>query len=69
MPPMDGSDFLQSDGVGHGQLRAATGTTAGKHLAAVLGGHAGTETMHLRALALLGLIRSDGRSHTLLHSP
>ena len=53
----------QSDGVGNGQAGAAAGAAAGKNLAAVLGGHAGTEAMHLRALALLGLISSDGRGH------
>ena len=38
------------------QLLAATVAAAGQHLAAVLGAHAGTETMHLVALAFLGLI-------------
>ena len=48
----------------------AAGAAAGKNLAAVLGGHTGTEAMHLRALALLGLISSDRRCHcyTLLSS-
>ncbi len=32
------------------------GKRGGQHLAAVLGAHAGTETMHLVALAFLGLI-------------
>ena len=53
----------QSDGVGNGQAGAAAGTTAGENLTAVLGGHTGTEAVHLRALTLLGLISSDGRSH------
>ena len=53
----------QSDGVGNGQAGAATSAAAGKNLAAILGGHAGTEAVHLRALTLLGLISSDGRSH------
>ena len=57
------TDLHQSDGVGDGQPRAATGAAAGKNLAAILGGHTGTEAMHLGALALLGLISSDGRSH------
>jgi hypothetical protein len=53
----------QSDGVGNGQAGAAASTTAGENLTAILGGHTGTEAMHLRALTLLGLISSDGRSH------
>ena len=54
---------FKSDGVGNGQLGAATGAAAGKNLAAILGGHTGTEAVHLRALTLLGLIRSDRRCH------
>ena len=53
----------QSDGVGNGQAGAATSAAAGENLTAVLGGHTGTEAVHLRALTLLGLISSDGRSH------
>ena len=58
----------QSDGVGNGQAGAAASTTAGENLTAVLGGHAGTEAVHLGALTLLGLISSDRRchNHTLL---
>ena len=54
---------VQSDGVGNGQAGAATSAAAGENLTAVLGGHAGTEAVHLGALTLLGLISSDGRSH------
>ena len=43
----------------HGQFLAATTTAGGENAAAVLGGHAGTETMHLAALALFGLIRTE----------
>ena len=39
-------------------LAAAT-TAGGQHTAAVLGGHAGTETMHLAALTLLGLVGTE----------
>ena len=53
----------QSDGVGNGQAGAAASTAAGENLTAVLGGHTGTEAVHLRALTLLGLVSSDGRSH------
>ena len=53
----------QSDGVGNGQAGAAASTAAGENLTAVLGGHTGTEAVHLGALTLLGLISSDGRSH------
>ena len=53
----------QSDGVGNGQAGAATSAAAGENLTAVLGGHTGTEAVHLGALTLLGLISSDGRSH------
>lgn len=63
-----GPPGLSSDRIGNGQLRAAAGAAAGKDLAAVLGGHAGAEAMHLRALALLGLIRSDRRCHS-EHTP
>ena len=61
-------DLHQSDGIGHGQPGAATGAAAGKNLAAILGGHTGTEAVHLGALTLLGLISSDRRchNHTLL---
>ena len=38
------------------QLLAATVAAAGQHFTAILGAHAGTETMHLVALAFLGLI-------------
>ena len=53
----------QSDGVGNGQAGAAASTAASQDLAAILGRHTGTEAVHLRALTLLGLISSDGRSH------
>ena len=43
---------IQSDS----QFLAATGTTAGEYTTAVLGAHAGTETMNLVALAFLRLI-------------
>ena len=43
----------------HGQFLAATTPAGGENAAAVLGGHAGTETMHLAALALFGLIRTE----------
>lgn len=58
----------QLHGIGNGQLSAATSAAAGKNLATILGGHAGTEAVHLRALTLLGLISSDRGSHS-LHSP
>ena len=45
-------DLLKSDG----QFLAATTTTARQHATAVLGGHTGAETMHLIALAFLGLV-------------
>ena len=44
--------------VGHGELLAALGATAGEDLAAVLGGHAGTEAVGLDTLPLVGLIRA-----------
>ena len=61
----------QSDGVGNGQAGAATSAAAGENLTAILGGHTGTEAVHLRALTLLGLISSDRGSHnyTLLNDP
>ena len=48
-----------SFGKSHRQDLAATKTAAGQHVAAVLGLHAGAETMHLAALALFGRIRSE----------
>ncbi len=39
-----------------GQHLAALGTAASKNLTAVLGGHAGTETMHHGALTFFGMI-------------
>ena len=38
---------------------AATAATGGQHTTAVLGGHTGTETMHLAALTLFGLISTE----------
>mgnify|MGYP003485297283 CR=1 FL=1 len=43
----------------HGQLLAATTTTGSQHAAAVLGGHTGTEAVHLAALTLLGLVSTE----------
>ena len=54
-----------SFGKSHRQDLAATKTAAGQHVAAVLGHHTGAETMHLAALTLFGLIRSE---HNLSHS-
>ena len=55
----------------HGQAGAAPSAAAGQDLTAILGGHTGTEAVHLRALTLLGLISSDRGSHnyTLLNNP
>jgi len=38
---------------------AATTTTGGQNTAAILGGHTGTEAMHLAALTLLGLVSTE----------
>ena len=46
----------------------ATTATGGQHTAAILGGHAGTEAMHLAALTLLGLVSTEHREHSLLFS-
>jgi hypothetical protein len=43
----------------HSQLLAATTTTGSQHAAAVLGGHTGTEAVHLAALTLLGLVGTE----------
>ena len=48
-----------------GQLCSALGTAAGQNLAAVLGGHSLTETMHLGSVALLGLIGTQHGVHLL----
>ena len=48
-----------SFGKSHRQDLAATKTAAGQHVAAVLGLHAGAETMHLAALTLFGLISTE----------
>ena len=48
-----------------GELRAASTTAGSENAATVLRGHTGAETMHLRALARLGLIRSE---HRIFHS-
>ena len=43
----------------HSQLLAATTTTGGQDTTAILGGHAGTEAVHLAALTLLGLVGTE----------
>ena len=48
-----------------GQHLAATRTARTQDIAAILGFHAGTEAMHLGALALFGLIRTEHRINTL----
>ena len=60
-----GADFnqLAIEQVLNGQAGAATSAAASQDLAAILGGHTGTEAMHLCALTLLGLISSDRGSH------
>ena len=42
-----------------GQLLAATTTAGGQNATAVLGGHTGTEAVHLAALTLLGLVGTE----------
>lgn len=42
--------------VRNGELGTALSTTAGENLAAVLGGHTGTEAVHLGTMPLIGLI-------------
>ena len=43
----------------NGQFLAAAATAGSQNPTAILGGHAGTEAMHLVALALLGLIGTE----------
>ena len=48
----------------HRQLFAAAATAGSQNPAAVLGRHAGTESMHLAALTLLGLISTEHGQHS-----
>ena len=48
-----------------GQLCSALGTAASQNLAAVLGGHSLSETMHLGSVTLLGLIGTQHSVHLL----
>ena len=46
------------------QLLAAATTTGGQHTAAIPRGHTRPETVHLAALTLLGLIRTEHAQHS-----
>ena len=48
-----------------GQLCSALGAAAGQNLAAVLGGHSLSETMHLGSVTLLGMIGTQHCVHLL----
>lgn len=50
--------LLSGDGAGNGEAQTAFGTTAGEHLAAIGGGHAGTEAVLVNSLAVRRLERS-----------
>ena len=62
---MGRNDSRQSDS----QFLAATTTTGGQHAATVLGGHTGTEAMHLAALTLLGLVGTEHLQHSFAFEP
>ena len=50
----------------HRQSFAALGTATLEHVAAILGGHAGSKAMLFGAATLVGLVRALGHSRELL---